>query len=107
MTEQLKHRVLLVEDNATDVLLVREALLDAQGEFELVHAERLFDAMKRLSTQAFDVVLLDLGLPDSSGIETFSRLHAQAQNVPVIVLTGFDDDEVGLKACLLYTSRCV
>jgi PAS domain S-box-containing protein len=54
--------------------------------------------MKRLSTQAFDVVLLDLGLPDSSGIETFSRLHAQAQNVPVIVLTGFDDDEVGLKA---------
>lgn len=92
-------RVLLVEDSPTDAFLIREALADVP-EFVpvLVHAENLSAALAHLLTTPFDVVLLDLGLPDSQGLDTFHRLHSQKPETPVLVLTGLDDMSAGLLA---------
>jgi sigma-B regulation protein RsbU (phosphoserine phosphatase) len=92
-------RILLVEDNEDDALLLRRTLVDGQrGQFELEHVERLDPALKRLGEAAFDVVLLDLSLPDSRGLGTFRRLHDQTPAVPVVVLTGLDDETTAITA---------
>ena len=99
MSDRPPIRVLLVEDNPTDVLLLREALAEAaSAEFVLTQVERLADGLARLREVPFDVVLLDLGLPDSSGADTLVRLHRQEPDVPVVVLTGLEDEAVGLQA---------
>jgi PAS domain S-box-containing protein len=92
-------RVLLVEDNPTDALLVREAL-DARdgGNFALTHVEELGDAIGRLKTATFDVVLSDLGLPDGDGLETFEKLRAAAPHVPIIILSGRNDETMAINA---------
>src|SRR5437667_10222861 len=98
MMERREVRVLLVEDNPTDVLTLREHFCKVSDmEVKLHPVERLTEALCFLRDQPCDVVLLDLGLPDSQGVETFVRLHAQAPDVPVLVLTGLDDDAVGAK----------
>ena len=60
--------------------------------------ERLSDGLDRLSTDHFTVVLLDLSLPDSHGLETFTKAHEQAPDVPIILMTGLDDEELALQA---------
>ena len=65
--------------------------------FSLVRAQKLSIALQRLSDTELDVVLLDLSLPDSQGLATFSRVHALAPQLPIIVLTGLDDEALGLK----------
>src|SRR5689334_2051707 len=82
-------RVLLVEDNPSDARLI-ELMLDKAGGglIELEHVERLSQALSRLIRGEISVVLSDLSLPDSHGLQTFSRLHAQASDVPIIVLSG-------------------
>jgi PAS domain S-box-containing protein len=98
MSDRPPIRVLLVEDNPTDVLLLREALAETPSiEFVLTQVERLADGLARLREEPFDVVLLDLGLPDSSGADTLVRLHRQEPDVPVLVLTGLKDEAVGLQ----------
>ena len=89
--------VLLVEDSPTDVLLTEEALSEA-SRFRLQSSERLAEALRLLSEAHFDVVLLDLGLPDSQGIDTLRRLRARNPQVAVVVLTGKDDEELALQA---------
>ncbi len=91
--------VLLIEDNPGDARLLR-ALLQETGssQFELVHAERFSDALTRLSERRFDVVLLDLSLPDAQGIETISRLGGQADGTPIVILTGLNDEEIAIRA---------
>ncbi len=92
-------KLLLVEDNPTDVLLLREALSQAgTAQFELNHVERLSKALERLGKEAFDVVLLDLSLTDSQGLDTFINVHAHAAEVPVVILTGLDDQELAFRA---------
>lgn len=92
-------RILLVEDNRGDARLLREALGDARNaQFELVHVERLSEALKRLGEERFDVVLLDLSLPDGQGLDTVVRAHRQAKAVPVVVLTGLDDEAMAINA---------
>ncbi|MDX1657902.1 MAG: PAS domain S-box protein [Nitriliruptorales bacterium] len=87
-------RVLLVEDDAEDALLIRSGLEGSRWAFDLAHATRLSEAMRQIdSGLAPDVVLLDLELPDSSGLQTFTALRAALPGVPVVVLTGFDDDD--------------
>jgi PAS domain S-box-containing protein len=92
-------KTLLIEDKAGDARLVREALIDAKdAEFELTHFERLTPALELLSNQEIDIVLLDLFLPDESGLKTLDRIHMTAPNVPIVVLTGMDDHDLALRA---------
>ncbi len=89
--------VLLVEDNPTDALLLQDELEDVRdARFRIVHVERLRDAMQKVAAEPFDVVLLDLGLPDSRGLETFRQLHHVAPRKPIIVLSGLDDEQVAI-----------
>jgi two-component system cell cycle sensor histidine kinase/response regulator CckA len=91
--------VLLVEDSASDAELLLETLREAAGDlFRITVLERLHEALRRLKTQPFDVLLLDLSLPDSSGVETFRTASASAPHLPIIVLTGVDDEAVGIEA---------
>lgn len=89
-------RVLLVEDSPSDLVLVRELFADSPDtSFKLEHTTRLADALRLLKEEAFDIVLLDLGLPDSQGVETFVKLHEQRPDVPIVVLTSSDDETTG------------
>src|SRR5437870_2391463 len=92
-------KILLVEDNAGDARLLREVLRDAgTAPFELDHVERLQDALRALREAHFDVVLLDLSLPDAQGLDTLTQTHENAPDMPIIVLTGNDDETLGLQA---------
>src|SRR6185503_17982306 len=93
-------RLLVVEDNPSDVALIRDKLGRARGAdpFEIESVGGLAPALQRLKGRGVDVVLLDLGLPDCGGIEGVTRIGAEAPGVPVVVLTGLDDDAVGLRA---------
>lgn len=91
--------ILLVEDNDVDVLLLKDAFDTLEGfEHDLIHVQRLGDGLTHLRDNPVNVVLLDLGLPDSQGVDTFARLHRQAPTVPVLVLTALNDESVGEKA---------
>jgi two-component system cell cycle response regulator len=100
--EDTVRRVLLVEDNPGDARLLREFLSDTEAmQFEIVRAERLAQALELVGRQPFDVALLDLSLPDAHGLETFETLCHHAPELPIVVLTGLDDDEISLKAVQL------
>jgi PAS domain S-box-containing protein len=91
-------KILLVEDNPGDARLLREAVAETSAPGpEWVTVDRLRDAMSHLGEESFDVVLLDLSLPDAQGFETFARAFAQAPDVPIVVLTGLDDEEMAVK----------
>ena len=93
-------RVLLVEDNPGDALLIRSALDESRWSFEVLQAGRLADAVDLAATDHPDVVLLDLGLPDSTGEETFQSFRDAQPRLPVVVLTGLDDDDAADDALL-------
>lgn len=89
---------LLVEDNPADARLIAEMLKDSPaGIFEVQHVSRLESALERLRQETFDVVLLDLGLPDSQGMETLIRAKKATNGTPLVVLTGFDDQRFALE----------
>ncbi|MDH7485259.1 MAG: response regulator [Anaerolineae bacterium] len=92
-------RVLLVEDNPGDARLIREMLSEVREvTFDVQRADRLSASLERLAEGGIDVVLLDLSLPDSQGLETFARVYAQAPEVPVVLLTGLDDADLAVRA---------
>lgn len=92
-------RILLVEDDPGDVCLLKEALAGAATDpFELVHASRLSEALGFLQSSSYDVVLLDLGLPDSSGLDTLAKTLASASEAAVVLLTGMEDTALGIEA---------
>lgn len=92
-------RILLIEDNATDALLLEESLRDVEwAKFKFTRVERLSDGLKLLKSDGFDAVLSDLGLPDSSGMDTVRQLHRNAPELPIFVLTGLADESLGAKA---------
>lgn len=91
-------RILLVEDNEGDALLVQEHLATTSVVFDIEHAVRLADARRLLADDSFDLVLLDLSLPDSNGLDTLRGVRSSAPGTPVVVLTGQLDDELGLRA---------
>ena len=92
-------QVLVVEDNAGDVRLLREMFSkERPGSFELTHLLRMSDAEAQLAKGGVDIVLLDMGLPDEHGLDTVRRSLAAAPGVPVIVLTGLDDETLAAEA---------
>ena len=92
-------RVLLVEDNVGDARLIELALAAARWtRFELERVDTLAAALARASQGGIDVMLLDLSLPDSSGIQTLREAYAQAREIPIVVFTGLDDDELAFNA---------
>jgi serine phosphatase RsbU (regulator of sigma subunit) len=92
-------RILLVEDDPDDVWVMRNLLGDRwDGPFKLSHAELLSAGLERLADCAFDIILLDLSLPDSQGLETFFSMHAHAGDVPIVVLSGYNDESTAVKA---------
>jgi len=91
-------RVLFVEDNEDDAVLVDRALDASRRPFTRERASRLTAALDRLARGGIDVVLLDLALPDAHGFDGVQRIGADHPFVPVVVLTGLEDEDVGLKA---------
>jgi len=93
------HNVLLIEDNAGDARLIREMLVeDPDAPFALHCADRLSLGLEHLAAGETALVLLDLSLPDSFGLETFAKVYAHSPTVPIIVLTGNDDRILALSA---------
>jgi signal transduction histidine kinase len=90
--------VLLIEDNPGDADLVRLRLVEGKSRVKVNCVNRLSDALTSLSAETPSVVLLDLNLPDSRGAETFRRVMEHAPNVPVVVLSGQDDEELAMNA---------
>jgi len=92
-------RVLLIEDDAADAAVVAAIVAAVgRGRFFVEHVDRLALGLARLAQTPFDVVLLDLSLPDSDGIETFMKLSAGAPGVPVVILSGRVDDALAAEA---------
>jgi diguanylate cyclase (GGDEF)-like protein/PAS domain S-box-containing protein len=92
-------QVLLVEDSAGDARLLRQMFsTEKPDSFELTHLLRMSDAEIHLAKGGVDIVLLDMGLPDGHGLETVRRAHAVAPGVPIIVLTGLDDEALAVEA---------
>jgi signal transduction histidine kinase len=95
--DKLSIRVLLIEDNPYDAELLQETLSDVPTvHFEWVHAARLNDGIIRLREEHFDVILLDLSLPDSQGKETLARAYGEAHDTPIVVLTGHSDESMAV-----------
>jgi signal transduction histidine kinase/CheY-like chemotaxis protein len=97
-------QVLLVEDSPADVRMIREAFSENSARrtmashFVLVHVERLSQALERLRTESFGVILLDLGLPDSQGIQTVEAVSRSYPGTPIVILTVHDDEMWALEA---------
>src|SRR6185503_3463296 len=92
-------RVLLIEDNEDDAYLIREMLMEKEDAgVLLVWVDRLGTGLTRLAEHKSDLVLLDLSLPDSHGMETFDLVQGCAQDVPIVVLTGLDDEVMANQA---------
>ncbi|OHB50770.1 MAG: hypothetical protein A2Y10_01730 [Planctomycetes bacterium GWF2_41_51] len=93
-------KVLLVDDDELDRRLVKLVLIQAQGQvrFNVETAATFSEAIQKLQTGFFDIVLQDLNLPDCRGTEIVEKVFAIAANIPIVVLTGFDDEEAGLEA---------
>ena len=97
IAESLK--ILLVEDNFVDADILQENLEEVNDvQWELVHVETLTAGLKKLGEEKFNIILLDLSLPDERGIATVKRVHHAVPETPIVVLTGFNDEEVALEA---------
>lgn len=92
-------KILVVEDNPGDARLIKEMLADAGDQYlETEWAATLAEGLKCLDRGGIDLVLLDLSLPDSRGLDTFLQAYAHAPNLPFVLLTGLDDETLALKA---------
>src|SRR5438067_6392879 len=91
-------QVLLVEDNPGDAMLLQRSLNSRAQDFEVAWVDRLVPALERVAAGKFDIVLLDLQLPDSNGLMTFVQMFAAAPALPILILSGLGDEEVGLQA---------
>ncbi len=101
MTSDKLLKILLVEDSVTDARLLREhILLSGVGDIYINNVMSLQQAIDFLKSNQVDATLLDLTLPDSSGLETISRFRTARPDMPIVVLTGIDDEKTGPTACL-------
>ncbi len=92
-------KILLIEDNLAEARLLQEFLKQATcSNFILVHVKRLRESLQELSKNTYDIILLDLTLPDSEGLASLAPLMSQAPSLPIVVLTNTNDDELALDA---------
>src|SRR5687768_1212858 len=96
-------KILLIEDNPGDIRLIREMLIGANGQdtgptFEISTVDRLSLALPALTGGKFDLILADLSLPDSQGLETVSRILQAAPQLPVVVMSDLDDQALAVEA---------
>lgn len=97
--KQKQIKTLLVEDNQGDAFLLREKLVHVrEAKFNLIHVERLKTAIHCLRSESFDIILLDLSLPDSQGLGTFLTLKEASPHLPIVLLTGLKDESLALEA---------
>lgn len=96
--ESNKIIVLLVEDDSGDAFFVQEILSEQKERpVEIIWMQNIGSALERLGGGDIDAILLDLSLPDGSGLDTFFRVHSYAPSIPIVVLTGLDDSEAAFK----------
>jgi PAS domain S-box-containing protein len=104
MEDRQQIRILLIEDNPQDVRLIGEMLMGGSNpvydrpQLQVDHCSTLADGLALIVAEAIDVTLLDLNLPDSQGLESVWAVHNAAPNLPIIVLTGFEDDQLAQAA---------
>ncbi|KAA3665055.1 MAG: response regulator [Chloroflexi bacterium] len=100
-------KILLIEDNPAHARLIRKLLSSVKPTisdpptYELHHAERTERALAYLKTIRFDIILLDLFLPDSKNLEAFDRISKVAPNIPIIIISGYSDEQLAIKAMQL------
>ncbi|MBP1622707.1 MAG: multi-sensor hybrid histidine kinase, partial [Acidobacteria bacterium] len=90
--------ILLVEDNPAEAFLLQESIAQVDNPPEVMHAETLQQALECLKHKPVDAILLDLALSDSEGLATLERANAAAEHLPIIVLTGLEDEAVAIEA---------
>lgn len=91
-------QILLIEDNPGDTRLLRELLAETDSpRFRLTHVDRLSYGIARVKEGGIDVILLDLSLPDSQGFDTLGQMHGTAAGIPIVVMTGTEDEALGLQ----------
>lgn len=103
LTSQSKMSLLIVEDNPADVRLIREVIHDSRGfrtpiQFDIHHAPTLKDAEGLLSENDYDLILLDLSLPDSQGLKSFHILHRATPTTPIVILSGLSSESIAIEA---------
>lgn len=97
--EKRSIRLLLLEDNPTDAVLLQEMFTEEPlVSFIFTWVEQLSEGLERLKAESFDVILVDLGLPDSQGLETFIKIREHAPYIPIVMLTGLDDEALAERA---------
>ena len=90
--------ILLIEDSSADAFLLQESLSQVDRPPKVIHVEKLDDALAYLNHKTVDAILLDLALPDSEGLATLERTNTAADYLPIIVLTGLEDEAVAIEA---------
>ena len=99
---EIKINILLVEDNPADARLIDIYLKEGFGNsFVLSVCDSMFETLALLSKTIFDVIILDLSLPDSNGLETFTKVYKHSPEIPIVVLTGLEDESMGINAMKL------
>ena len=97
--EKKQYRVLVIEDDPNAFLLVSERLAQHRNpSFEVIRSKHMQSGLERLGHGDIDVVLLDLMLPDSRGIDSFHSVYKGFPHVPIIILTAVDDDDLAARA---------
>lgn len=91
-------KILLVEDQKGEAVLLRNLLESASGQFDLIWVDRLEKAIDRIGQETFDAVLLDLTLPDGFGLSTLERFQEATRKFPIIIVTGIEDEEMAVRA---------
>jgi ActR/RegA family two-component response regulator len=89
-------KILIVEDDEKFARVLSKQL--EKNNYEVFHCGSLSDFLKTVKERKFDLILLDLGLPDSSGLETYEKVSGVLSNIPIVVLTGLDDEEIAISA---------
>ncbi len=92
-------KILYVEDDMDHAVLIRELLEKIKNvHYKLTHVQRFDEALLEIDNEDYDIVLLDLSLPDEQGVSTVARVCEQASDIPVVVISGTDDETMAIKA---------